>query len=143
MKTSSVKFRFLEHTADMGLEVVGETLEELFVHAAEGLREMIFGPLPERAADQEERIVLDGEDGEELLVGWLNELLFRLETRGFVPLSFRVERIGATGLAAVVSGVSLAGSGLRVLREVKAVTYHRLMLERLRQGWRANLYVDL
>jgi len=29
MKTSSVKFRFLEHTADMGMEVVGETLEEL------------------------------------------------------------------------------------------------------------------
>jgi len=104
---------------------------------------MIFGPLPERAADQEERIVLDGEDGEELLVGWLNELLFRLETRGFVPLSFRVERIGAAGLAAVVRGVALAGSGLRMLREVKAVTYHRLMVERLRQGWRASLYVDL
>jgi SHS2 domain-containing protein len=35
--------RLLEHTADMGIEASGETLEELFAQAAYGLMEIISG----------------------------------------------------------------------------------------------------
>lgn len=137
------KFRFLEHTADMGMEVTGETLDELFRHAAEGLREMIFGEIPPTRADHSEKIAVEGEDLEELLVGWLNELLYLFETRRFVPFTFRIERIGTEDMSATVSGGVFDENRVRVLREIKAVTYHRLMVKRTSQGWRASLYVDL
>ena len=137
------KFRFLEHTADMGMEVAGKTLEELFIHAADGLREMIFGKVSAVPGDREERIALEGEDVEELLVCWLNELLFLFETRRFIPLVCRMERIGTEGLRATVGGTTFAEGRFRVLREVKAVTYHRLTVRKMNQGWQASLYVDL
>ncbi|NLC70941.1 MAG: archease [Desulfuromonadaceae bacterium] len=140
---SLVNFRFLEHTADMGLEVTGATLEDLFLHAAEGLRKMILGEIPAGSPDREERITLAGEDVEELLVTWLNELLFLFETRRFVPLTFGIKRIGREELTALVGGTTFAEGRFRVLREVKAVTYHLLTVEKKNRGWRARLYVDL
>jgi len=143
MKGSLKKFRYLEHTADMGLEVAGDSLAELFIHAAAGLREMIFGEISEHAAVRQEWITVEGEDVEELLVGWLNELLFLFETRGFVPLTFRMERIGIGDMSATVYGAAFDENRFPVLREVKAVTYHRLAVKKMKRGWRASLYVDL
>ena len=127
----------------MGLEVTGGTLSALFVHAAEGLREMVFGDIGEEWPDREERVALDGDDVEELLVSWLNEILYLFETRRLVPLAFRVEEVRLHGVSAAVEGATFDPNRFPVAREVKAITYHRLRLEQEPGGWRACLYVDL
>ena len=40
-------YEFFEHTADVGLHVSGVTLEDLFVHAAQGLFELLVEDSPE------------------------------------------------------------------------------------------------
>jgi SHS2 domain-containing protein len=135
-------YRLLEHTADMGIEVVAETQEELFAQAAYGLLEVCFGP--SRALAREEKVVeVAGGDVEELLVNWLNEILYLFETKGFLPADFEVEEAGWTSLKARVLGESFDPLRHPVEREVKAATYHQLKVEKTDGMWMGRVYVDL
>ena len=135
-------YGFLEHTADIGIEAEGASLEELFANAANGLRDLIFGALPAQSELVDVEVFLEGIDEEELLVSWLNEILFLFETRRFVPMFFQVLQVGREGISAKISGIYFSDQ-IGIQREVKAVTYHRLKLEKTRGGWRARLFVDL
>jgi SHS2 domain-containing protein len=135
-------YRFLEHTADMGIEAEGGSLEELFANAARGLRDMIFDTLPRSAATTAIEISLEGFDKEELLVSWLNEILYIIAVRHFVPLTFEVLAVAEKRISARLSGVGYKDE-IGIQREVKAATYHGLKLEQVAKGWRARLFVDL
>ncbi len=135
-------FRLLEHTADMGIEATGDSLEEVFIEAARGLRSMIFGNIPIKAA-QEVPVEVHGSDSEELLVGWLSEILYLFEVHALTPADFVVEHITASTLRAHVQGETFDPIRHLVEREVKAITYHQLSVARDAAGWRARLYVDL
>jgi len=135
-------YRLLEHTADMGIEAVAESREELFAQAAYGLLEILSGSL--EAAAREERIVeVQATDQEELLVSWLNEILYLFETKRFQPVDFEVEEVGWTAMKARVRGEPFDPERHPVQREVKAVTYHQLKVERNDGHWTARVYVDL
>lgn len=135
------EFRLIEHTADMGIEARGESRSELFLQAALALREMISGA---EAAPREERSVeVEGGDVAELMVRWLNEILFLFETRGFFPAEFRIEEVGEDRLRARVLGEPFDPERHFVEREVKSVTYHQLEVGREDGMWRARIFVDL
>ena len=88
--TPSRGYEFFEHTADVGAVVRGATLPRLFENAARAMFDLICDlrtVRPRRAV----RIVVRGESLEDLLVRWLSELLFRLETQGLLFTSFAVE----------------------------------------------------
>ena len=135
-------FRLIEHTADMGIEASGETLEELFAQAARGLMAAIGGDATGEVRE-DRQVELQGEDGPELFVLWLNEILYLLEIQRFFPVRFRVERAEGHQLRAMVGGEPFDPQRHQIEREVKAVTYHRLSLERGEEGWHARVYVDL
>ncbi len=135
-------FRLIEHTADMGIEALGETREELFMQAARGLVAAL-GAETRGEVREEKAVNLQGEDGAELLVLWLNEILYLLEIQGFFPVAFKVETADEHRLRAAVGGEPFDPERHPLEREVKAVTYHRLSLEHLESGWFARVYVDL
>ncbi len=128
-------YRFLDHTADIGLEASGETLEEAFANAAAGLFAMIAeGPV---APAEEVRVEVAASDLEELLVHWLNELLYLHDTERrlfslFRPHIFLGEKTAPSSfkLEARVFGEQADPARHGRLREVKAATYHGLRLER-------------
>ncbi len=134
-------YRLLEHTADMGIEVIGESLGELFVQAGRGLREMISTDA-EVEIREKRSIEATGQDEGELLVNWLNEILFVFET-GFFPASFTVSEIGRGKVRGIVEGEPFNRERHPIEREVKAVTYHQLNVEKTAQGWRVTVFVDL
>ena len=136
------RFRLLEHTSDMGIAARGETLEELFAEAGRGVLAVAVDP--RRGQRKEERaLAVQGADREELLVNWLNEILYLWEVRGFFPVDCRVLEVGEKRVRGLLLGEPFDAARHVVLREVKAVTYHRLRVERRRGHWRARLYVDL
>lgn len=135
-------FRLIEHTADMGIEAVGDSLGDLFAQAAQGLMEMISAGA--QASVREERMVeMAAGDSGELLVNWLNEILFLFEHKGFFPVEFEVEEAGEDHLRARVRGEPFDPARHPVEREVKSVTYHMLQIEPADGAWRARVYVDL
>jgi SHS2 domain-containing protein len=126
----------------MGIEASGETLEDLFAQAAYGLLEIIAGT-PEALCREEMIVTVEGGDAEELLVNWLNEILYLFEIKRFFPLDFEIEEVRGNHLLARVRGEPFDPQRHPVEREVKAVTYHQLRVEKTDGLWHARVYVDL
>lgn len=135
-------YRLLEHTADMGLEAQGSSLEELFSEAAQALREVLFGDVSGQK-DQAIHLRVTGQDPGELLVNWLNEILYLFEVRGIYPVSFTIERIDAHSVCGLIHGELFHPERHPVERVVKAATYHQLLVEKRQGVWRARVYLDL
>jgi SHS2 domain-containing protein len=86
-------------------------------------------------------VELRGSSREELLVDWVNELIFRVWGEGWVPADVRIESCGSRRVRAVLAGPRLAAGGLA--KEVKAASYHGLRVDRRRGRWTATLILDV
>jgi len=135
-------FETFEHTADIGLVARGQTPAELFARAAEGLVTLIVDPdgLREHA---HERVTVRAADRAALLVAWLNEILYLLDTRHFLPRRCRVLEIDETSITADLEGDIVERDRHRLRRLVKAATYHDLRLTRAGDGWEARVILDV
>lgn len=135
-------FQLLEHTADMGIAAQGETRAELFRQMALGLRQIITSCAKIRPEIDVE-VDISGKDGEELLVNWLGELVFLLETRLFLFAEIDIWELTGHSLKARLRGETYDPERHYLEREIKAVTYHQVKLEAAAEGWAAQVYVDL
>jgi SHS2 domain-containing protein len=130
-------YRWVEHTAELGLEIEAPSEEGVFEEAVAALRELI-GDEPDGEEETSHEIDVAAGDRPALLAAWIEELVFVAERDDAVPE--RVERLDLRddGLSATV----LARAG-RVRHLVKAVTYHELAFERSAAGWRAYAVLDV
>ncbi len=135
-------FETFEHTADIGLVARGGTPEELFANAAMGLVDLMVDPAGLREETRLECSV-SAPDHEVLLVAWLNELLYLLDTRGFLPRRCRIMSMTETGLTAELLGERIDRARHAVRRMVKAATYHGLRVAQANGGWEARILLDL
>ena len=140
--------RMLDHTADVGFEVVeASTLENLFDEARQALLVTVFEESPERGED-EDSVRLSAPDLETLLVRWINELVFFIQSEGFVPVSadLRIQarfEVEAFFLEARLTGAPLDLEGYGWQGEIKSATYHGLEVTRGSSGWRAQVILDV
>ncbi len=126
----------------MGIAAEAESLGALFQQAALGLREILIDA-QEIRPDESVVVEVRGADLEELLVNWLGELIFVLESRQFLPATFDIQMTPELQLRARLWGERLDPSRHQLQREIKAVTYHQIKVEQVGGGWRAQVYVDL
>ena len=133
-----------DHTADVGLRVRGDSLNDLFQTAAEGLFDYIVVNRKDIRLDDVQKVSMHGESLAELLADWLSELIFRSEIQHVVYGAFEVQvdeemlRLDAT-----IRGERIDTSRHVLDHEVKAVTRHGLVLEREGEGWKAELILDI
>jgi len=135
-------YEVFEHTADLGLRVRAPDLESLFRDAARALFSIIVEDLPDDDRDEVLPFELRADRLDWLLFDWLNELLYVFETRRLVLGRFRV-RLDDFRLVAEARGRTMDPERHRMLHEVKAITYHGLRVERDRDGWLAEVIVDI
>jgi protein archease len=135
-------FETFEHTADIGLAARGRTLAELFENAAMGLVDLMVDPAGLREETRLE-VSVSGQDRDALLVAWLNELLYVLDARGFLPRRCRVTRISDTDLTAELWGERVDRERHTLRRLVKAATYHGLRVAQTNGRWEARVILDL
>src|SRR5262249_54517560 len=133
-----------DHTADVGLRVSGVELNDLFETAAEGVFDYIVTNRNEVRPELEQTIQLHADSIAELLVAWLNELIFRCETQHLLFSQFDVEIAGSgTSLSANVRGESIDRDRHVLDHEVKAVTRHAVIVERRGAEWVAEVILDI
>jgi len=140
-------FTVFDHTADVGLEVRAESLADLLATAARAVFDQALEDWPAAAEVQEEVLVrpaagLGGDLGE-LLVVWLQELLYRFEARRLVPLSFDFAAAGPREVRARVGFGCFDPARHRTRLEVKAVTYHGLQVREEGGAWSARFILDV
>jgi SHS2 domain-containing protein len=133
-----------DHTADLGLRVHASDLADLFRTAAEGLFDVILANRGDVKAEQAETIRLRADSTTELLVDWLNELIFRSETehRFYGRFDVTLDPDGR-GLVAVIHGEPIDLDRHVLDHEVKAATHHRMSLARDADGWVAEVILDI
>jgi SHS2 domain-containing protein len=146
------KYELIDISGDVGLRVFGESIEMLFEHAAAGMFDLITDVSTVKDT-REKKIVLSAGNHEDLLVRWLNELVFLYDTYGFTgrkftvrldndaPTSLRDER--SISLHAVISGGTFDPDIHERRLLIKAATYHNLTLRKTNSIWEATIIFDI
>lgn len=135
--------RFIEHTADFGLEVEASSPEECFARAAAGLFSSFAEYTPTSgSAERTINLAVSATSLEELLVVWLEEVLYRADADRVLFTAFEVEAIDGTRLWGRGLGVP-AGPQDRPEPPIKGVTHHDLWIRKEGDVWRAHVILDV
>ncbi len=133
----------LDHTADIGIRVRTKSLEELFKEAALGLVKIMFSfkrdlfPVEERVT-----ITIEAEDVEELLVTWLNEILYLFESRELAFKDINFMELKLHYLKAELDCFKVKND--EVSCYIKAATYHGLSVKKDEAGfYEATIIFDI
>ena len=134
-----------DHTADVGLRVTGDDLDDLFRTAALGLFGYVVANLDDVRPTDRVTIELAAGSTADLLFAWLGELIFLSETRHAVYGRFLVD-VADDGLSlrAEAQGEPMDAGRHGLDHEVKAVTRHGFEVRRLDgSGWAAEMVLDV
>jgi SHS2 domain-containing protein len=136
----------IDHSADTGIKITGDTLEELFEAAAQGMFSIILNsdsPLWDAKTD----IKLAEPEYDDLLLEWLRELLFLFETKNLIFHKYNIKitenNKGIKNLNAECEGELFNKNRHHYNTEIKNVTYHRLKVEKKLNKWEGEVIFDL
>ncbi len=133
------KYKFFEHTADVGIRVYGNTVEELFVNAAKGMFEVIAETSGIKPKEKLE-ISVQADSYDELLRQWLQELLYQFSVTEIVGVEFSIQGVTQNTLKAIMWGDKAPD---KMKTEIKAVTYHELEFKQVKDGYEAKVIFDV
>lgn len=134
-----MSYRWVEHTAELELEIESPTEEAVFAEALAALAELLSEESPSHPGDVASlELSLAGTDRALLLADWLDELVFRVETEGIVPVAVERIHLDEAGLTATVRAIRAVARPL-----VKGITHHRLAFERWDRGFHATVVLDV
>jgi len=125
-------YRFIDHTADIGILSRGWTLEESFQQLGFGMMEVLISDPGTVEQELETAIDVEADTLEELVVSYLSELLFLFETEGLLVSDFDLT-MTRTGdgfrLKAKLRGEHFKAGKHPYPTEIKAVTKHMLTVK--------------
>lgn len=130
-------YREVPHTADWELQVWAPNLISLLEQAANGMYHLAGAKLASNAR-LTRRIELKYSDPENLLIDFLTELVYLVDTEGLAFDDFELQ-LSEDRLIAVITGAPLAS----INKEVKAVTYHNLTIRTTMQGLEVSIVFDV
>jgi SHS2 domain-containing protein len=136
------RFEFVDHTGDLGVRVFGESLPRLFEQAAHALTFILTDPETIRTSETR-KLLLEANTDEELLITWLNELVYLFDTEGLLFRAYDVLSVHDQRLEALAQGEIYAESRHPIKTAVKAATYHQLKIEHHEGVWTAQVIFDL
>lgn len=136
-----MRYKFLEHTADIGLKVWGKNREELFANAAYGLTEILI----EGKVEEKEKVIisLKADTIDELFHDWLSEINYFFLCKEIIFHNINVQVSYENDLKAVCYGEKYNPKIHSCITEIKAITYHQLYVKFLNDQWTAQVYFDL
>lgn len=135
-------FDILEHTADTGIVAYGGNINEAFSNAAKAMFYLItnLGPIVEKTHRD---IDIIARDKEELMVDWLNELIYFFDTENLVFKRFEVTVTNAFRLKARVYGEKVDKSRHLLKTGIKAATYHMLKVDENGDHYMVQVIFDI
>lgn len=136
-----------DHTADVAVAATGDTLDALFAAVADGLTAASSESVPKTGGDRFS-VEVTAASREAVLFDYLDRLIYERDVQHVLPADHRCrvrestasDAAGAWTVAASARGVPLAAVDAR---EIKAVTYSEMRVERGQDGWEAYVVFDV
>lgn len=143
MRTRFVEF---EHSGDIGIEAWGSGMAELIENATLGLLGLFCRDGVEPVTKRE--LTVESTSREDLLVDWLAEVIAAIGTHdelyGAVEISsVNTSRVGEFTAIGVLRGEKVDAARHDLRFDVKAVTYHGLLVEEDAGGFHGRVIFDL
>jgi protein archease len=135
-------FEIIDHTADMGIVVVGKNLKELFQNASHAMMRIILKHGPEETGESV-HISVQGSDLPDLMVRWLGEILYIFQGENRLVTQTKIFEITSNHLDAQIKTIPFSLATHEILTEIKAVTYHQIEVIRKGELWNARIIFDL
>ena len=135
-------YESLDHTADLALRVWAPDTRELLEQAATGFIGLMVDPDTVKP-DREVEICATGAGPEELLVGWLNEILFAFDAQGLAPARAVVDSVTDEEVRGRIFGKDFDPLHHDVRNVVKAVTFHNLSVKRMGDLLEVSIVFDV
>ncbi len=147
MKTAKIPHELIEHTADVGLRVFAHSAEDLYVNAAKGMFAIIAGRkarVKKAAGIKKTKFELDicARNREELLVGWLSELLTLFDIHDLIFVRYKINQLTAKQIKALAWAEPFNKQIYTRKTEIKAVTYHQLKIKKVAGDLVAEIIFD-
>ena len=144
-----VSIEDLDHTADVGIRIRGASPGEFLCEALRGVNLILVGETTWEEIREVDivEISLSAQDPETLLVDFLNEVIFLFDSRRLLFRKLQLEAVELSGPRCVLRGV-LSGEPFDPQRhelqtEIKAATFHDLVVRNERGGLSADVVFDL
>ncbi len=123
------EFEIVDHTADVGIIAYGTDIKKAFANAAKALFSLIT-ELENVEETLHRDIEVTATDQENLLVAWLNELIYLFDVDNIVLRRFDILKLDSTRLKARIYGEKVDKSKHKLKTGVKATSYHMLKVEK-------------
>jgi SHS2 domain-containing protein len=135
-------YEIIDHTADLGIKVSGDSLERVFECAGLAMFDLLTDFKSIRP-DTRMSFSLSADNLEALFVQWLRELLYLFFGQERLFCAFEMTRLSETDLTVTGWGERFDPKKHATLTEIKAVTYHELSVKRTESGWTAQVIFDV
>ncbi len=142
-----MKYKILDHPADIRVQAFGKTKEELFLNALKGMSEVLRPEIKDKNQIKKNRIEINSIDLDNLLVDFLSEVLYLTQINKriyndikFFKFSDPSNSSGQAKLKGELSGYEIESFE----EDIKAVTYHGLKIEKNKDGlYQAIILFDI
>ena len=142
MNSTHSSYQIIDHTADLGIIVKGPDVKDLFILAAQAMIDlMVKGDISKKTAIRD--ISVKAEDFPDLMVRWLGEILYLFEGENLIVNSIEIKSISPIQLKSTLTLTSFKPEHHQVLREIKAVTYHQISVDKVNDGWETKVIFDV
>jgi len=136
------QYEIIEHTADIGIKAYGRDMKELFQNAARGMFNIaadLEGLKPSTSIEVKSKAA----NYEELLISWLDDLLYNFYTKNIIFSEFTINKIEPCHIEARVSGKHVGDNRSRLKSEIKAATFHELKINQTNEGYEVQVIFDV
>jgi SHS2 domain-containing protein len=135
-------YTLLNHTADIGIEVWGNTKKEALAASVEAMFDLI-AESDSVTAREEKKITVSGVDTADMLINLLREALYLFHGDAWLCKTCEILEMAEENITARLHGESYDAKKHQLKMEIKAVTYHTLKIEKRDYGWRARVIFDV
>lgn len=129
---------FLEHTADIKVQVRASSEEKLFETCAKALSSYMVRNAPVKKKKNKE-FYIDGTDHYALLYKMLDEIIYLADAEGFIGSSIKVS-LTKKGIDVKIKGDD---AKKYTLTQVKAATYAEMEIKKEGRGWKSQFVLDV
>ncbi len=143
-----MSYKFLEDVAiaDVAFEASGKTLKELFESAGLAVTNTMVKDLKSVKQIIEKKIAIESDNVEMLLFKFLQEIIFYKDAKMLLFNKFELNISNEKKkwkLSGKLHGEKLNMKKHELLVDVKAVSLHQYKVEETKEGWKADVILDV
>ncbi|MCS7250104.1 MAG: archease [candidate division WOR-3 bacterium] len=138
-----MRYKLIPHTSDLGVEIYGKTIEELFLNALYCVTDNITD-IQKVNEIKEREIGVEGEDLEDLFMNFLRELIFIFSTEYFLAKNMKDLKIEKDykKLTGILVGEIFDKDKHPIKIELKTPTYHLFSIKK-EEIYKATVIFDV